>query len=646
MFPNKFKLLLVVTLVSVLAVTSVLYFVKNSPSANDSDTPPMLSLGGEGVQGKIEKGAQGFLQFEEDDEDDFDDFKDDYEDEHDDAETIALHAGVNYVSPLEDTSVEELINCIDPEADRVLLAQYDADEGKFLTYPKGPFGDDTEKIDDTDYEFKAGKGVVIIARHDADAYCLAEAEKQSDVDITHPMDEDVRGWVLLHSNEDNVEDFIKPFEDRVDLVWKMTDDNEFEKVKKGDYDEDLEDFHMVWVKLTKGENGGDDVSGDVAPKELSFTAQAGAGAGFLTWKISPETYKDKDITGYMLSVREEGQGVSEAVKTYVTESDWAERNGVITLVLGEIVAGDVYLVRVGAVYDGEKDQPYYTEEIRVTIIPAHSDEAPRGEAPSAPGNVTFRYFENNGDYKIGISWDAVASKAGATFKSYTVRYFVCDDAAGARCGAAVDFTDNGFDDISPGQIGQIILNPTVGKYYKAQVGVSTEQHLAPVFSSTIMSVQIPVEEEEGAVANPGDVPTKVVITKLPANADDLKSVYATIDLNSNVGEGALNNCLAALPCVVAAINDDGAAKIITKANEKGGAADYAVSVMITSIGDSRLQLIKLIRVIKGFSLQESKNFLEQPLPITVVENYPLQDAEAMITRIEATSAQASTVLQD
>lgn len=224
------------------------------------DVPPVISWNGQLIQGMLESGKQGFLEYEESDVNDYDDFKDDYEDEHDNADAITLHAGVNYVSPLEDISVEDLTKCIDPEADRVLFAQYDADEGEFLTYPKGPFGDDTQEIEDTDYKFEAGKGFVIISRKAADAYCVAAAEDKAKVTTTDPMDEDVRGWVLLHSSEGNVEDLVASFEDRVDKVWMMIDENEFEKVDESDYDEDLDDFYMVWVKLSKGENGADNAA--------------------------------------------------------------------------------------------------------------------------------------------------------------------------------------------------------------------------------------------------------------------------------------------------------------------------------------------------------------------------------------------------
>ncbi len=237
----------VVSTFVVVVVTIVLYL--NS----QNDNPPTLSFGGNGVQGMIEGGSQGFLQYQDRDKNTYRTFTSAYREDNEDAKKYELKAGINHVIVTQDITVGDLRKCIDPAADRVFFAQWDADEGNFMVYPEGPF-QETVTVD-TDYEYKEGSGLIIISKAKADTYCVTDPAKKSGVDMVAPMDEDVSGWVLLQSNEDNVEKFIAPFKNRVQKVWKMTDMNKFEKVDSGDYDEDLEDYYMVWLKLKEGKNG-------------------------------------------------------------------------------------------------------------------------------------------------------------------------------------------------------------------------------------------------------------------------------------------------------------------------------------------------------------------------------------------------------
>lgn len=216
---------------------------------NDVDVPPTLSFGGAGVQGMLEDGEQGFLEYEDGDEADYKDFISGYKDDNVDAEVMRLHSGVNNVYVPEEISVEDLSKCIDPEAGRVLFAQWDAKEGSFMVYPEGPFAETTTV--DTDYKFKKGSGLVVISRHSADSWCLAAADTKSSVAVVAPMAADQDGWVLLPSNNGKVADFIEPFNDRVLKVWKMVGDNEFERVREADYDENVGDYYLLWLKLAE-----------------------------------------------------------------------------------------------------------------------------------------------------------------------------------------------------------------------------------------------------------------------------------------------------------------------------------------------------------------------------------------------------------
>lgn len=86
---------------------------------------------------------------------------------------------------------------------------------------------------------------------------------------------------------------------------------------------------------------------------------------------------------------------------------------------------------------------------------------------------------------------------------------------------------------------------------------------------------------------------------------------------------------AAAPVAVAAVAADG-----------GGAAaeeQTEFAVMLTAIGDKKIQVIKEVRALTGLGLKEAKALVEGA-PCAVKEGLSKDDADAMKTKLEETGA--------
>lgn len=65
------------------------------------------------------------------------------------------------------------------------------------------------------------------------------------------------------------------------------------------------------------------------------------------------------------------------------------------------------------------------------------------------------------------------------------------------------------------------------------------------------------------------------------------------------------------------------------------------SILLTGIGDKKLQVIKEVRAIAGLGLKEAKDFVEGDLPQAVKENIPKEEAEEIKAKLEAVGAAVS-----
>ncbi len=396
---------------------------------NDVDVPPTLSFGGAGVQGMLEDGEQGFLEYEDGDEADYKDFISGYKDDNVDAEVMRLHSGVNNVYVPEEISVEDLSKCIDPEAGRVLFAQWDAKEGSFMVYPEGPFAETTTV--DTDYKFKKGSGLVVISRHSADSWCLAAADTKSSVAVVAPMAADQDGWVLLPSNNGKVADFIEPFNDRVLKVWKMVGDNEFERVREDDYDQDLGDYYLLWLKLEKAQEVAVDDNHYVPTGvEADYSKEGNNSQIILTWDRAAAS---EQVVDYL-------------VKVYKCVGDLCDHTGYFAephevngerFVVSNPEPGSKYYFKVAAEVAGRAvvDDDYSAEVSKeVPVVEVGADPAggnggqavdPNGGAPAASLAPQHVAGHMDGE-KLVISWDKVADTPEKVVNKYSVSYYNSD----------------------------------------------------------------------------------------------------------------------------------------------------------------------------------------------------------------------------
>lgn len=91
---------------------------------------------------------------------------------------------------------------------------------------------------------------------------------------------------------------------------------------------------------------------------------------------------------------------------------------------------------------------------------------------------------------------------------------------------------------------------------------------------------------------------------------------------------------AAAPVAVAGVPAAGGAEAETAEQEE----KTEFSVMLTGIGEKKLQVIKEVRAIAQLGLKEAKEFVEGDLPKAVKENIPKAEAEEIKAKLEAVGA--------
>src|SRR3989338_7156231 len=150
------------------------------PDKFREERPPQLSLGGK-YQAFSKEGLQGFLKYEEADQAVFDKK---YGDTN--KKNITLKEGINYVYVDKQTEIEDIIKCIDPVAERILIAQYKPEDKTFYTFPKGPFGAETQEFAGIHQKLNPTEGLIVISRREAKAYCLKEPKLKAENNADEP----------------------------------------------------------------------------------------------------------------------------------------------------------------------------------------------------------------------------------------------------------------------------------------------------------------------------------------------------------------------------------------------------------------------------------------------------------------------------
>lgn len=378
-------------------IGGVFYFRSKSVD----NTPPKLGLGSVSIQGMLKEGRQGFLEFEEKDITAFEARREDFE-----GEPIQLASGVNYVYAEEKLTVEDIVECVDPEAGSFLFAHYDYKEKIFSTYPKGPFEETKEK--DLDYEIKPGNAFVLIVREDADAYCLKSAKEQADYVFRELLPDNEQGWILFAASDENLAEVLNPFVGRIELVFKMTEAEKFERLEQDDIDEGLDDYYLLWIKLKekeeleeaevedeleeaeieeekrakfdeksenedrKGIKGDDEkvkaaieeaiVNAEKTPTNLKITKKDATSLVF-TWD-APQNVTNLSKYAIHHSILLDETNSEKWLGTLFSAPGDIET--LRTISYPEFIPGETHIFKVGAIYNDDNDNPFYSLSVEFT----------------------------------------------------------------------------------------------------------------------------------------------------------------------------------------------------------------------------------------------------------------------------------------
>jgi hypothetical protein len=225
---------------------------------------PTLDNSGVAFQGKSVETQFGYLEFDDDDVSTVTD-----------GNFISSPKGIQTYSLNEDTTVDEIIDNIQPrEGLKVLFAFYSPGEEElglekgFYTYPVGPFLSNEIK-DPTTFEVPAQRGFMILSNED---YKFNEdvimGSSKSARSFKVKLKDNESGWVLFPlSGPGNLN------HPRIEIAYLMNDDGEYEEVM--DFrDVELGKNAFAWVKLRKKQAGDDEVAEEESlDEELNEAAE-------------------------------------------------------------------------------------------------------------------------------------------------------------------------------------------------------------------------------------------------------------------------------------------------------------------------------------------------------------------------------------
>jgi large subunit ribosomal protein L7/L12 len=106
---------------------------------------------------------------------------------------------------------------------------------------------------------------------------------------------------------------------------------------------------------------------------------------------------------------------------------------------------------------------------------------------------------------------------------------------------------------------------------------------------------------------------------------DLADLVEMIEERFNVSAA-----VAAAPVAVAAAPSE--------AGEEGGGASDTVTVLLTNVGQKKIQVIKEIKEITGKGLKECKELVDS-LPATIKENVGIDEAQSLKETLEGAGAE-------
>lgn len=268
-FFKKITVIFVILLVMGSVGSAVFWRISGILKNSDPGVPPFLTMAPAGaLKGSYVEPSQGLLKFEDSD-------KIAYSSYAARADVMAkfpvkgfLVPNINYMFVDRDgVSMDDVVKGIDPVTNRMLVVYYKPEEGKWYSYPQGPFVGTVTLAKDqlSHFLIPRNQGVVIISEVASTSLGLLDARKMpTSLSTSAPIDAALSGWVLVGSAKNTVVDTIAPYKERVSSVWVLSDpsstSNAFVKVANADYSNTsvFSTYHMAWVYLV--------------PASASFTA--------------------------------------------------------------------------------------------------------------------------------------------------------------------------------------------------------------------------------------------------------------------------------------------------------------------------------------------------------------------------------------
>ncbi|MBL4694555.1 hypothetical protein JKY72_04270, partial [Candidatus Gracilibacteria bacterium] len=416
---SKLKWLLIILVAALLSGAGAYYFLN---FAESNDEPPTLSMDSSGLQGMLKEGKQGFLEYEATDTAIYTTIKNDKVDAKVSATTIKT--GVNYYHADTDLTVKEIVECIDPVAQRVLVAYYSPGETSkdkaYHVFPKGPFLGTQTIADEATFTIPAGRGFAVIAKEASETYCFSASSEKSKVATANPVKKGEKGWALIAADKEKLNELLSPFKGQAVNVWAQDGDNSFTKIEStltDGYTHTLSDHSLVWVKFL-----GPDATTAVVVKNLkpdapaNFVATEKDGKVELTWDAA-EANDGAEIEGYIALYSIKGEGGDP---THINLPN-AAGDAPILITDTKVTTPDDLIL--------ENDKIY-----RFQVVAQNKDGKTSDEAkieftstselvnlkPDAPAN----FVATEKDGKITLVWDAAEPNDGSAIEGYVVVYSI------------------------------------------------------------------------------------------------------------------------------------------------------------------------------------------------------------------------------
>ncbi|MBL4694556.1 fibronectin type III domain-containing protein [Candidatus Gracilibacteria bacterium] len=384
------------------------YYFMNSTS--EDEAPPALSSESRVFQGLLKDGAQGFIEFEDGDQAAYNAVASAAKLQG--AEEVIIPAGVNYFHSENFLSAMDIATCVDPSAERLLIAYYSPGgnelDKSYYTYTKGPFNG--TKLLPEDFKIPAGRGFALITKNASKTYCFDSTSKISNVGGMPFQPGEESGWMLMAANDTELNEMLKPYlASEVTNVWVQDAQNSFKKIQYSitdGYNHTFTDHSLVWIKVKKATQNQvlppvkspvEKVVQVPAPESFKI-GQSGTDLS-LRW-AEPKGIDAKNIKHYIIKHGKEGVVTTKDNKTEYKFTDLPNKGS--------------YNFKLFAVT--QRDQVSNEAEANVVF----------------PGKATKLTLSGVGRLGQELKWQAPKSIKGAEVKSHQLAYLQIGDLSGEK----------------------------------------------------------------------------------------------------------------------------------------------------------------------------------------------------------------------